>query len=164
IKSRNENIEIVETRRRAIATCLHQTGEVIYFDELGFLILDYEWFCGEVLAQLIKLDVRKQNTGERNGFVSRKELEKMLRSSLQSPIPGMTSKVLEHFDACDLVKMMKKVELCYEQDPSSPDTSLLVPSILEEGRGKTQKWQINTHDCVYSGRHLQCDDSSRMFL
>lgn len=164
IKSRNENIEIVETRRRAIATCLHQTGEVIYFAELGFLILDYEWFCGEVLAQLIKLDVRKQSTGERNGFVSRKELEKILKSSLQSPIPGMASKVLEHLDAGDLVKMMKKVELCYEQDPSSPDSSLLVPSILEEGRGKTQKWQINTHDCVYSGRHLQCDDSSHMFL
>ncbi|KAL1200506.1 Protein TORNADO 1 [Cardamine amara subsp. amara] len=164
IKSRNESIEIVETRRRAIATCLHQIGEVIYFDELGFLILDNEWFCGEVLPQLIKLDVRKQSTGERNGFVSRKELEKILRSSLQSPIPGMTSKVLEHFDACDLVKVMKKVELCYEQDPSSPDSLLLVPSILEEGRGKTQKWQINTHDCVYSGRHLQCDDSSHMFL
>lgn len=164
IKSRNENIEIVETRRRAVATCLHQIGEVMYFDELGFLILDLEWFCGEVLAQLIKLDVRKQSTGERNGFVSRKELEKILKSSLQSPIPGMTSKVLEHFDVCDLVRMMKKVELCYEQDPSNPDSSLLVPSILEEGRGKTQKWQINTHDCVYSGRHLQCDDSSHMFL
>ncbi|VVB07913.1 unnamed protein product [Arabis nemorensis] len=164
IKSRNENIEVVETRRRAVATCLHQIGEVIYFDDLGFLILDLEWFCGEVLAQLIKLDVRKQSAGERNGFVSRKELEKILKSSLQSPIPGMTSKVLEHFDACDLVRMMKKVELCYEQDPSNPDSSLLVPSILEEGRGKTQKWQINTQDCVYSGRHLQCDDSSHIFL
>ncbi|CAN8301826.1 unnamed protein product [Cochlearia groenlandica] len=164
IKSRNENIETVETRRRAIATCLHQTGEVIYFDELGFLILDFEWLYGEVLAQLVKLDVRKQSTGERNGLVSRNELEKILKSSLQSPIPGMTSKVLEHFDMFDLVKMMKKVELCYEEDPSSPYSSLLVPSILEEGRGKTQKWQINTHECVYSGRHLQCDDSSHMFL
>ncbi|KAJ4875481.1 Protein TORNADO 1 [Raphanus sativus] len=164
IKSRNENTETVETRRRAIATCLHQTGEVIYFEECGFLILDYEWFCGEVLAQLIKLDVRKQSTGDRNGFVSKKEMEKILKSSLQSPIPGMTSKVLEHLDVCDLVRLMKKLELCYEEDPSSPDSSLLVPSILENGRGKTQKWQINTQDCVYSGRHLHCDDSSHMFL
>ncbi|CDY45664.1 BnaC09g32060D [Brassica napus] len=161
VQSRNENTETVETRRRAIATCLHQTGEVIYFDECGVLILDYEWFCGEVLAQLIKLDSRKQ----RNGFVSKKEMEKILKSSLQSPIPGMTSKVLEHLDVCDLVRLMKKLELCYEEDPSSPDSSLLVPSILEDGRGKTQKWQINnTQDCVYSGRHLLCDDSSHMFL
>ncbi|CAN6861598.1 unnamed protein product [Brassica oleracea] len=161
VQSRNENTETVETRRRAIATCLHQTGEVIYFDECGVLILDYEWFCGEVLAQLIKLDSRKQ----RNGFVSKKEMEKILKSSLQSPIPGMTSKVVEHLDVCDLVRLMKKLELCYEEDPSSPDSSLLVPSILEDGRGKTQKWQINnTQDCVYSGRHLLCDDSSHMFL
>ncbi|ESQ42898.1 hypothetical protein EUTSA_v10012444mg [Eutrema salsugineum] len=164
IKSRNENIEIVERRRRAVATCLHQTGEVIYFEELGFLILDYEWFCGEVLAQLIKIDVRKQSSGERNGFVGRKALEKILKNSLQSPVPGMTSKVLEHLDPCDLVRIMKKVELCYEQDPSNPDSSLLVPSILEEGRGKAQKWQIKTKDCVYTGRHLHCDDSSHMFL
>ncbi|KAL0734803.1 hypothetical protein Bca4012_011013 [Brassica carinata] len=149
VQSRNENSETMETRRRAIATCLHQTGEVIYFDECGFLILDYEWFCGEVLAQLVKLDVRKQSTGDRNGFVSKKELEKILKSSLQSPIPGMTSKVLEHLDASDLVRLMKKLELCYEEDPSSPDSSLLVPSILEDGRGKTQKWQINTQDCVH---------------
>ncbi|CDY17332.1 BnaA10g09660D [Brassica napus] len=161
VQSRNENTETVETRRRAIATCLHQTGEVIYFDECEVLILDYEWFCGEVLAQLIKLDSRKQ----RNGFVSKKEMEKILKSSLQSPIPGMTSKVLEHLDVCDLVRLMKKLELCYEEDPSSPDSSLLVPSILEDGRGKTQKWQINNaQDCVYSGRHLLCDDSSHMFL
>ncbi|CAH8389858.1 unnamed protein product [Eruca vesicaria subsp. sativa] len=161
VQSRNENIEIVERRRRAIATSLHQTGEVIYFDECGFLILDYEWFCGEVLAQLIKLVSKKQSS---NGFVSKKELEKILRTSLQSPIPGMTSKVLEHLDASELARLMKKLELCYEEDPSSPESSLLVPSILEDGRGKTQKWQINTQDCVYSGRHLQCDDSSHMFL
>ena len=76
VQSRNENTETVETRRRAIATCLHQTGEVIYFDECGVLILDYEWFCGEVLAQLIKLDSRKQ----RNGFVSKKEMEKIIEA------------------------------------------------------------------------------------
>ncbi|KAJ0267042.1 Protein TORNADO 1 [Hirschfeldia incana] len=164
VQSRNENTGTVETKRRAIATCLHQTGEVIYFDECGFLILDFEWFCGEVLAQLVKLDSRKQSTGGRNGFVSKKEMEKILKSSLQSPIPGMTSKVLEHLDASEIVRLMKKLELCYEEDPSSPDSSLLVPSILEDGRVKTQKWQINTQDCVYSGRHLQCDDSSHMFL
>ncbi|XP_047174792.1 protein TORNADO 1 isoform X1 [Vigna umbellata] len=163
IRSRHDNKEKVEMKRRAIATCLHHIGEVIYFDELDFLILDFEWFCGEVLGQLIKLNVKKQHS-ENNGFISRKELEKILRGSLQSPIPGMGSKVFENLDASDLVRMMLKLELCYEEDPSDPNSLLLIPSILEEGRGKPQRWQLSMPDCIYTGRHLECDDSSHMFL
>ncbi|XP_050246654.1 protein TORNADO 1 [Quercus robur] len=164
IRSRHDNREKVEMRRRAVATCLHNIGEVIYFDDPGFLILDCEWFCGEVLGQLIRLDVRRQSSTENNGFISRKELEKILRGSLQSQIPGMGSKVFENLDASDLVRMMLKLELCYEKDPSNPNSLLLIPSILEEGRGKPQRWQLSTPDCLYAGRHLECDDSSHTFL
>ncbi|KAH0687009.1 hypothetical protein KY284_017562 [Solanum tuberosum] len=163
VRSRLDNKEKVETRRRAVATCLHHIGEVIYFDELGFLILDCEWFCGEVLGQLLRLDVKKQ-TSAGDGFISRKELEKVLRSSLDSQIPGMGSRVFENLDASDLVRMMLKLELCYEQDPSNTNSLMLIPSFLEEGKGKQPKWQINSSECIYAGRHLQCDDSSHMFL
>uniref|UniRef100_A0A0V0H7M1 Putative ovule protein n=1 Tax=Solanum chacoense TaxID=4108 RepID=A0A0V0H7M1_SOLCH len=57
VRSRLDNKEKVETRRRAVATCLHHIGVVIYFD------------------------VKKQ-TSAGDGFISRKELEKVLRSSL----------------------------------------------------------------------------------
>ncbi|KDP39232.1 hypothetical protein JCGZ_00989 [Jatropha curcas] len=164
IRSRQDNKEKMEMRRRAVSSCLHHTGELIYFDELGFLILDCEWFCGEVLSQLIKLDVKKQSSMENNGFITRKELEKILRGSLQGQIPGMGSKVFENLEASDLVKMMLKLELCYEQDPSDPNSLLLIPSMLEEGRGKPQRWQLSQPDCLYAGRHLECDDSSHMFL
>uniref|UniRef100_A0A6N2M6T5 C-terminal of Roc COR-B domain-containing protein n=1 Tax=Salix viminalis TaxID=40686 RepID=A0A6N2M6T5_SALVM len=163
IRSRNDNKGKVEARRKAVAICLHHMGEVMYFDELGFLILDCEWFCSDVLGQLVKLDVRKQSAME-NGFVSRKEVEKILRGSLQSQIPGMSSKVFENLEASDLVMMMLKLELCYEQNPSDTNSLLLIPSILDEGRGKPQRWQLSSADCVYAGRHLECDDSSHTFL
>ncbi|KAL5548548.1 hypothetical protein UlMin_003779 [Ulmus minor] len=164
IRSRHDNKEKVEMRRRAVATCLHHIGEVIYFDELGFLILDCEWFCSEVLGQLIRLEARKSSYAETNGFISKKELEKILKGSLQSQIPGKGSKVFDNLEASDLVRMMLKLELCYEQDPSDPNSLLLIPSILEEGRGRPQRWQLSSAECVYAGRHLECDDSSHMFL
>lgn len=162
VRSRLDNREKVEMRRRAIANCLHHIGEIIYFDELGFLILDCEWFCGEVVAQLLRLDVRKQSAN--NGFISRKELEKILKGNLQSQIPGVGSKVFENLEVNDLVKMMLKLELCYEQDPTDSNSPLLIPSIIEEGRGRPQRWQISSPECVYAGRHLECDDSGHMFL
>ncbi|KAL3643053.1 Protein TORNADO 1 [Castilleja foliolosa] len=165
IRSRHDNKEKVETRRRAVATNLHHIGEVIYFDEFEFLILDCEWFCGEVLSQLTRLDVRKQGVTDNNGFVCRKELEKILRRSLQSSIVlGTGSNVMEHLEACDLTKIMLKLELCCEQDPVDPDSSLLIPSYLEDGRWRPQRWQVNSPDYVYVGRRLQCDDSSHIFF
>ncbi|KAL0362899.1 UNVERIFIED_CONTAM: protein TORNADO 1 [Sesamum calycinum] len=164
IRSRHDNKEKIEMRRRAVATNLHHIGEVIYFDELGFLILDYEWFCGEVLSQLIRLDVRKPSTTEKSGFICRKYFEKILIGSLQSRIPGTGSNVIENLEPSDLIKMMLKLELCCEQDPSDPNSPLLIPSNLEEGRWKPQRWPVNSPDNNYVGRRLQCDDSSHMFL
>ncbi|KAK4781413.1 hypothetical protein SAY86_015515 [Trapa natans] len=160
---RHSNKEKVESRRRAMASCLHHIGEVIYFDDLGFLILDNEWFCTEVLGQLTRLDIMKHTT---NGFISRKELEKVLKDSLQGHIiPGMGNlKVFENLEAGDLVSMMLKLELGYEQNLSDPNSLLLIPATLEEGRGRAQRWQLNSADCLFTGRHLECDDSSRTFI
>lgn len=163
-RSRHDNKQKVEMRRRSVAACLHHIGEVIYFDELGFLILDSEWFCGEVLCRLIRLDDSRLTSTENNGFISRKDLEKILKGSLQGQIPGLGPKVFENLEASDLVRMMLKLELCYEQDPSDPNSLLLIPSILEEGRWRPQRWQVSGPDCIYAGRHLECDDSSHMFL
>ncbi|KAJ0774412.1 putative P-loop containing nucleoside triphosphate hydrolase, of Roc (COR) [Helianthus annuus] len=167
VQSRSSHVvKRVEMRRKAVAACLHSIGEVIYFEELEFLILDFQWFCGEVIGQLVKLNARKtsSNEGVSGGFVSRKELEKILRGSLHSQIPGMGSKIFGNLDASDLVNMMLKLELCYKQDPSDPESLLLIPSLLEENRTRIPIWQLVTSDCVFAGRHLECHDSSHMFL
>ncbi|KAI4320819.1 hypothetical protein MLD38_034264 [Melastoma candidum] len=135
IRSRNDGRETVEARRRAVASCLHQMCEIIYFPEAEFLILDFEWFCTDLLGQLTRLDGRKFALSTSNGFVTRKDMEKILRGSLQSQIPGMGSKVLDYLDANDIIKLMLRLELCHEQD-RPVQIPLLLPSLLEDSRAK----------------------------
>ncbi|CAM8955786.1 unnamed protein product [Rhodiola kirilowii] len=165
VRTRRGGREMVEMRRKAVAKCLHDLGEVMYFEELGFIILDCEWFCGEILGQLVNLNVTKvEGILERRGFITRNESEKILKKNLQSYIPGMSSRVLEKMEVSDIVSMMIKLDLCYLQDPSDQNSLLLVPSVLDEGRVRSQQWVLTGSDCVYAGRHLECDDSSHMSL
>ncbi|WOL15477.1 protein TORNADO 1 [Canna indica] len=157
IRSRNNNVDRVERRRRAVVNSLHHIGEVIFFEDLEFLILDCEWFFSEVVSQLVRLEASNMGGGEKNGFISRKDLEKILNRTMQNQNPRMGSKLYDNLEAGDLIKMMLKLELCYEQDPGDPETLLLIPSILEEGKGKIPKWQASTTECIYVGRQLECD-------
>ncbi|GLJ45421.1 hypothetical protein SUGI_0956290 [Cryptomeria japonica] len=156
----------VEERRRAVASSLHKAGEVIYFQELDFIIVNCEWFCEEVLGRLVRLSSKSQSTSDsqQSGFTTRKELEVILRESLQSSVPGFGPKIFDNVHPSDLVRIMLKLELCYEQDPGKSDSKLFIPAILEEGRNKPQKWQLDVSDCIYAGRHLECDDSNHTFL
>ncbi|GER32861.1 nucleotide-binding oligomerization domain-containing protein [Striga asiatica] len=159
IQSRHDNRERVETRRKAVATSLHELGEVIYFDELEYVILDCGWFYGEMLSQMLRIDFKKHVPKENNGFVSREEFEKILRGSLQS------CSMMENLDANGLIKMMLRLGLCFEQENSSDlGSALLVPSSLEDGRWKPQRWLVDSADSNYVGRRLQCDESSHVFL
>ncbi|KAK1292562.1 Protein TORNADO 1 [Acorus calamus] len=153
VRSRHNNLEKVEMKRRAVATSLHRMGDVIFFDELGILVLDCEWFCGEVLGRITMLENKRQASMGKNGFLSRQELEKILKESLQNHILRIGSKVFENLEATDLVKMMLKLELCYEQEPWNPDSLLLVPAILEENKGKLVKWQLSGQECSHVHLH-----------
>ncbi|CAA0832440.1 Protein TORNADO 1 [Striga hermonthica] len=157
IQSRHDNRERVETRRKALATSLHQLGEIIYFDELGYVILDCGWFYGEMLSQMMRIDFKKHVPKENNGFLSREEFEKILRGSLQS-------NMMENLDANGLIKIMLRLEICFEQECSDLGLALLVPSSLEDGRWRPQKWPVDSANSNYVGRRLQCDESSHVFL
>lgn len=156
----------VEERRRAVASSLHKAGEIIYFEELDFIIVNCEWFCEEVLGRLVRLNSKNQYNSDvqQRGFTTRNELEVILRESLQSSVPGFGTKILENVHPSDLVSMMLKLELCYEKHPGKSNSKLFIPAILEETRHKPQRWQLAGPDCIYTGRHLECDDSNHTYL
>ena len=47
------SVEAAAKRREIVATSLHEAGEVIYYKDLNFVILDPHWFCHDVIGQVI---------------------------------------------------------------------------------------------------------------
>ncbi|CAL4944420.1 unnamed protein product [Urochloa decumbens] len=160
LRSRRDNVEKVDTRRRVVAKSLHNLGEIIFLEELGVLIMDCDWFCRDVLSQMATL---KSIKTERNGFVRKQELERILQEKLCNQLQGSNWRAGASFQGSDVVNLLLKLELCYEQDPGNPNTLLLVPAILEESKEGTQQWHLNIPECRYVGRLLKCKDT-HMFL
>lgn len=160
LRSRRDNVEKVDARRRAVAKSLHNLGEIIFLDELGVVIMDCDWFCQDVLSQIATL---KSIKTERSGFVRKQELERILQEKLCNQLQGSNWRAGSSFQGSDIIKLLLKLELCYEQDPGIPNTLLLMPAILEESKEGTQQWHLIVPECRYVGRRLKCKDP-HMFL
>ncbi|KAI4984903.1 hypothetical protein ZWY2020_017533 [Hordeum vulgare] len=156
LRSRRDNVEKVDTRRRAVAKSLHTLGEIVFFEELGLLVMNCEWFCRDVLSQLATLkSIKIESSG---GFVHKEELEKVLQEKLQNQIPRTNWRTGASLQASDIINILLELELCYEQDPGNPHTLLLLPAILEENKVGTEKWQLTMPECRFVGRRLECED------
>ncbi|XP_020165528.1 protein TORNADO 1 [Aegilops tauschii subsp. strangulata] len=156
LRSRRDNVEKVDTRRRAVARSLHTLGEIVFFEELGLLVMNCEWFCRDVLSQLATLkSIKIESSG---GFVHKEELEKMLQEKLRNQIPRSNWRTGASLQASDIINILLELELCYEQDPGNPHTLLLLPAILEENKGGAEKWQLTMPECRFVGRRLECED------
>jgi len=113
---------MVEARRKAVATSMHNSGDVIYFEDLDFLVVDLDWFCHSVMGHLIKLsgDHSKLVTAtDPDGFTSRAYLENVLADSLKSSHElGYGGSALD-VTAHNLVHLMLRLELCFENTTTS---------------------------------------------
>ncbi|KAL5209584.1 hypothetical protein ABZP36_005207 [Zizania latifolia] len=160
LRSRHDSVEKVDTRRRAVAKSLHNLGEIIFFEELGVLIVNCEWFCQDILSQLGSL---KSIKIENSGFVLKQDLEKILQEKMCNQIERSNWRAGALLQSSDVINMLLELELCYEQDPGNPNTLLLVPTMLEESKEGTQRWQLTMPECRYAGRRIECEDT-HMFL
>ncbi|KAM0929522.1 hypothetical protein ACQ4PT_001579 [Festuca glaucescens] len=156
LRSRRDNVEKVNTRRRAVAKSLHTLGEIVFFEELGLLVMNCEWFCRDFLSQLATLKLIKIESS--GGFVRKEELEKILQEKLRNQVTRSNWRTGASLQASDIINILLELELCYEQDPGNPHTLLLLPAILEENKGETDKWQLTMPECRFVGRRLECED------
>jgi hypothetical protein len=162
---------MIEARRKAVATSMHNSGDVIYFEDLDFLVVDLDWFCHRMMGHLIKFsDDRSKLATATNpdGFTSRAFVEKVLVDSLKSSRELGYGGCALDVTARNLVHLMLRLELCFEDTTKSHDVGkLFIPTILDVGEAACSwNWSPNNQNMnsTYFGRRLQCDDPICTFI
>jgi hypothetical protein len=155
----------------AVAMFLHDAGEMIYFKEKDFVVVNPSWFCHQVMGHLIKLrgHVEKLNLKPtfQDGWGSIGNIKHLLNLSLKdivhSPM-GDTTNIPKY-----LVDLMVKMDLAYEIEPPGTNQEkrrIFVPTTLEfhEDVAKGERrleWTFEFQqdaEIIYIGRRLQCKD------
>jgi hypothetical protein len=125
---------MVEARRKAMARSMHNSRDIIYVEDLDFLVVNLDWFCHRVMGHLIKINddhAKLSFTTHKDGFTSRAYLEKVLNDSLKSFHELGYHRSLSYITVQNLVELMLKLELCFERTIGSKnDSKLVMPTIL----------------------------------
>jgi hypothetical protein len=163
----------------AIAMFLHDAGEIIYFKNEDFVVLNLNWFCHKVMGHLIKLRGHVENTNLAktfpNGFGEMEHLEILLKSSLKDATNLVGEKKDEILNY--LVRLMVKMDFAYEvitmgESNSQSVKHLFVPTTLQfdesVAKGERRlKWiaQFSSDaQIIYIGQRLQCGDQDHTTL
>jgi hypothetical protein len=165
---------LVKERRKAVAECLHDAGDIIFFNDFDFIVVDLHWFCHGVMGHLIRLSHDKfkdqSSMGSpADGFITREYLEAILNDSLKTSRDlGRHGGSMQSVKAETLVKLMLRLELCFE---GSLDDGLFIPTTLARESGCLWHWptsncdfQCNITKVTQFGRRLQCDDQKCTFI
>jgi hypothetical protein len=159
----------------AIAMFLHDAGEVIYFKDEDFVVVNPNWFCNEVMGHLITLhgDVEKAGWKQnfQDGFGNIEDIQNLIKRSLKKIIhdgTNIASDIPKY-----LVRLMLQMHLAYsEENPSANQNAqnsmrIFVPTTLKPdefvARGERslewtfKKFPLGT-TLIHLGRRLQCYD------
>jgi hypothetical protein len=166
---------VVLKRQKAIATNLHDTGDIIYFEGLEFVVVNPNWFCHDVMGFLINFRGTPHETD--NGFATKPYMERILAQSFSRATKHTPSKGGIHLQPNDLMRLMLHLNICYERDSGNLDAGIYIPTILDvnfsfvereriaEGRRQlTWPPQEQNPKWVFLGRRLECKDCIRTFL
>ncbi|CAM6055656.1 unnamed protein product [Sphagnum tenellum] len=163
----------------AIAMFLHDAGEIIYFKNEDFVVLNLNWFCHKVMGHLIKLRGHVESTNLAktfpNGFGEMEHLEILLGLSLKDTanLVGLKKDEILNY----LVRLMVKMDFAYEvitmgESNSQSVKRLFVPTTLQfdesVAKGERRlKWiaQFSSDaQIIYIGQRLQCGDQDHTTL
>jgi len=174
----HERVEpnVMLKRQKAIAANLHDTGDIIYFEGLEFVVVNPNWFCHDVMGFLINF--RGTQHEIEKGFASKSYMECMLNKSLSRATRNIPSKRGIRLGPNDLMHLMLNLDICYERDPGNLDGGIYIPTLLDANLSITERQKIvegrckltwpppekHNPDWVFLGRRLECKDRIRTVL
>ncbi|CAM6015569.1 unnamed protein product [Sphagnum balticum] len=160
----------------AVALFLHDAGEIIYFKDQDFVVVNPHWFCHQVMGHLIELrrhvEEFKLTTTSHDGFMTVGRIESLLKSSFKNATHWVGMNEVNVFQ--NLIQLMIKMDLAYKDDMADhprdhvatlhSNDKLFVPVTLEledvvaKGERRLQ-WSVECdQQDIYIGRRLQCRD------
>jgi len=96
---------------------LHNVGEMIYFKDEDFVVMNPNWFCHEVMGHFITLDGDVEIAGWKqifqDGFGEMEDIQHLLKLFLKNityKYVGNTINIPKY-----VVHLMKKMDLAYEE-------------------------------------------------
>jgi len=162
----------------AVALFLHDAGEIIYFKDQDFVVVNPHWFCHQVMGHLIELrrhaEESQLTTTIHDGLITVSRVESILKLSLKNATHWLGMNEVSIFQ--NLIQLMIKMDLAYKDDMVdhprdhvanfNPNDTLFVPTTLEfkadVARGERRlQWSVKFHvqaSYIYIGRRLQCQD------
>jgi hypothetical protein len=168
----------MEERARAMAAHLHDTGHIIYFLGLEWVVINPNWFCHDIMGYVINFRDTQHYIDDK-GFATKDHIEHILNQSLSmvskhTPFGSNTS-----LGPIDLLQFMLHLNICYEKEPGNLDAGVFIPATLDanlsidkitainEGKRKLH-WPIPISqapkEAVFLGRRLECNDLFHTFL
>jgi hypothetical protein len=111
-------IKLNEDRNKAVAKCLHTSGDIIFFEDLDFIVVDVDWFCHQVMGHLINLSHDQMHVTNRerlpltneHGFTTKECLQNFLNASMKFS----SGRKLQNVQTKQLMQLMLNLELCFE--------------------------------------------------
>lgn len=169
-----QDLKVADERQKAVARAMHDAGELLFFDGLDFMVVDPNWFCHEIMGRILSLDssllVLKQPLIDKKGFTKREHLKKVLEASFcKNKNPLFKGRKVRGVIPEDLVNLMVKLNLCYEQLPGDKASGIYIPASLthlseEAARGERPlSWPLGYEhvaddELLHAGWRLKCED------
>ncbi|XP_024370300.1 protein TORNADO 1 [Physcomitrium patens] len=169
-----QDSKVAEERQKAVARAMHDAGELLFFDGLDFMVVDPNWFCHEIMGRILSLDstllVLKHPLIDEHGFTKREHLKKVLEASFcKNKNPLFKGRKVRGVIPEDLVQLMVKLNLCFEQNPGDKTSGIYIPASLSNpseaaARGERPlSWangydQVSDDELLHVGWRLKCEN------
>lgn len=157
--------------QEAVALSLNDSGDIIYLQSSNHVVLDTQWFCHDIMGDLLFYHGSEYHTTE-NGFFSPKVIKELLESLLNSTSRVKYSKFRRSaftsstkIQGDTLVELLIGLRLACQKDSSS---DIFIPASLCSKNpiqiNPSQYLKGGDDIVTYMGRRLKCKDSIRTFF